>query len=105
MAATPTSLVDTVPTLVAMVRAGLGVGVLGIAGRRARRRTDLAVVDVAHADLVREVAAYWHPTLTATASADALREIVLSAAVPKGAVSTAATSDGRFLLAGPVTRR
>ncbi len=87
VAATAHILVDTVPTLVAMVRAGLGVGVLGSLAAEQVRSDDLAVVEVADPELVREVAAYWYPTLTATAVGRALREIVLGAAVPKGAVS------------------
>lgn len=83
----PHAAVDTVPTLIAMVRAGLGVGVLGSLAAEHAVETDLAVVDVAHADLVREVAAYWHPTLTVTDLGRSLHDIVLSAALPKGATA------------------
>jgi DNA-binding transcriptional LysR family regulator len=82
--------VDTVPALLALVRAGLGVGVLGSLAAENAATADLAVLDVADSDLVREIAAYWYPALTITDVGRSLHDIVLGAALPKGVTTPGA---------------
>ena len=97
--------VDTPQSLVAMARAGAGVGV---ANEVALQHTDtrgLVVLDVADPDFVREVAAYWYEVLVSTEVGRALLQTVLDAPVPRGAEGVARRpGSGRRDESGPSRR-
>jgi DNA-binding transcriptional LysR family regulator len=76
--------VDTPQTLVSLVRAGAGVGVLNAVALQARDLTGLAVVRIDD-DAVREVAAYWSDVLLRTDTGRRLHRAVLEAPLPAGA--------------------
>ncbi|MCW2721579.1 MAG: transcriptional regulator, LysR family [Pseudonocardia sp.] len=84
LAAAPRVTVDNPSTVVAMVREGVGVGVLnGVAVEHADT-TGLATLDIDDPDMVREVAAYWYDVLVTTGVGAALQRTVLQAPVPRG---------------------
>jgi DNA-binding transcriptional LysR family regulator len=91
--ATPTATADCPATVVALVRAGLGVGLLtGVAAWHAAGDGDTVTVPLADAGLVRRVGAYWHDVLAGTGLGRALLREVLAAPPPPGATSPAATA-------------
>jgi DNA-binding transcriptional LysR family regulator len=81
----PRVTVDTPQTVIAMVRAGVGVGVANAVALAHADLDDLVVLDIDDADAVREVAAYWYDVLVSTGVGTALHRTVLDAPVPKGA--------------------
>jgi len=83
----PRVTVDTPQTVLAMVRAGVGVGVVNAVALAHSDTDGLAVLDVDDPDAVREVAAYWYDVLVTTGVGKALHRTVLDAPVPKGAES------------------
>lgn len=83
----PGIVVDTPQTVAAMVRAGVGVGVVNAVAAAGIDAAGLAVLDVDDPDLVREVAAYWYDVLVTTGVGKLLHTAVLEAEVPPGAVA------------------
>ena len=81
----PRVTVDTPQTVLAMVRAGVGVGVVNAVALAHSDIDGLAVLDIDDPDAVREVAAYWYDVLVTTGVGKALHRTVLDAPVPKGA--------------------
>jgi DNA-binding transcriptional LysR family regulator len=78
---------DCPDTVAALVRAGLGVGLLTeVAARAAGAGDGLVTVPLADPDLRRRVAAYWYDVLLGTELGRALHAEVLGAAPPEGAV-------------------
>jgi DNA-binding transcriptional LysR family regulator len=87
LAVQPRACVDTPQTLVAMARAGVGVGVANAVALEHTDTSGLVVVDLDDPDMVREVAAYWYEVLVTTGVGKALLRTVLEAPVPRGAVA------------------
>lgn len=85
IAVRPRATTDTAHTLVALVRAGLGVGLVSSAAVGKSDSDGLAVVGIDDARLFREVAAYWFEVLLATRAGRALHAAVLAAPTPHGA--------------------
>ena len=81
--------VDTVQTMVAMVRAGIGVGVVNAVALGPIDTTGVVTVDLEGADLNREVAVYWYDELLTTDVGRALHRSVLEAPLPTGALPAA----------------
>jgi DNA-binding transcriptional LysR family regulator len=98
--ATPTATADCPATVLALVRAGLGVGLLnGVAARLVVGDGDTVAVPLADAGLVRRVGAYWHDVLAGTDLGRALLREVLATPLPPGAMPLPGTARGG---AGPV---
>ena len=85
LAVQPRVTVDTPQTVLAMVRAGVGVGVVNAVALAHSDLDGLAVADIDDPGAVREVAAYWYDVLVTTGVGTALHRTVLDAPVPKGA--------------------
>jgi DNA-binding transcriptional LysR family regulator len=85
LAVQPRVSVDTPQSLVAMARAGVGVGVANSVALRHTDTHGLVVRDVADPDFVREVAAYWYDVLVSTEVGRALLQTVLDSPLPQGA--------------------
>lgn len=84
--ARPRAPVDTPQTLVGLVRAGLGVGVLNaVAVADLDAAHGLVIVDVGDGGLCREVAAYWYDVLLGSRVGRLLHAAVLDAPTPPGA--------------------
>lgn len=83
----PRAFVDTPQTLVAMCRAGVGIGVANAVALAHLDTTGLQVLDFDDPDMVREVAAYWYAILASTEVGSGLLRSVLAAPVPPGAVA------------------
>jgi DNA-binding transcriptional LysR family regulator len=79
--------VDSVQTMVAMVRRGVGVGMANAVALGPIETSDLAVLDLDDPDLIREVAVYWYDALLSTDAGRALHMSVLEAPVPAGATA------------------
>ena len=95
MVASVAATADCPDTVAALVRAGLGVGLLTeVAARAAGAGDGLVTVPLADPDLRRRVAAYWYDVLLGTELGRALHAEVLGAAPPEGAVSLAADDLG-----------
>lgn len=84
LAAAPRATVDSPQTVVAMVREGVGVGVLNAVAAEHADTTGLVTLDIDDPDMVREVAAYWYDVLVTTEVGTALHRTVLEAPVPPG---------------------
>lgn len=84
--------VDTAQTVVAMVRAGVGVGITNAVALAHTDVTDLVVLDVDDPDLLREVAVYWHDVLATSSVGSILQATVLDAPLPPGATAGPRTS-------------
>lgn len=85
LAVRPRVVVDTPQTLVAMVRAGVGVGVVNAVALENCDTRGLLVHDVADPGFTRAVAAYWYDVLVTTDVGKALLRTVLEAPLPPGA--------------------
>jgi DNA-binding transcriptional LysR family regulator len=85
LAVQPRVTVDTPQTVLAMVRVGVGVGVVNAVALAHSDLDGLAVLDIDDPGAVREVAAYWYDVLVTTGVGTALHRTVLEAPVPKGA--------------------
>jgi DNA-binding transcriptional LysR family regulator len=88
--ATAAATADCPQTVAALVRAGLGVGLLTDVAARGVTGDGLVTVSLADPGLVRRVAAYWSDVLVGTDLGRALLREVLAAAPPPGAVPVAA---------------
>lgn len=89
LAVQPRVMVDTPQTVLAMVRAGVGVGVVNAVALAHSDTTGLVVLDIDDPDAVRDVAAYWYDVLVTTGVGAALHRTVLEAPVPDGAEAVA----------------
>ena len=83
----PTAVVDVPQTLVAMVRAGVGVGVANAVAIDSADTADLVALSLDDAEMIREVAVYWYDALLSTEYGQALQQAVLQAPLPKGAIA------------------
>ena len=83
--AQPRATVDTPQTLLALVRAGVGVGVMNAVALRPLDLSGLVVLDIDDASLEREVAAYWYDAITLGGTGMELHRAVLTASLPSGA--------------------
>jgi DNA-binding transcriptional LysR family regulator len=88
--ATAAATADCPQTVAALVRAGLGVGLLTDVAARGVTGDGLVAVPLAERGLVRRVAAYWSDLLLDTDVGRALLQEVLAAPPPAGAVPFAA---------------
>lgn len=84
LAAAPRAAVDAPQTLVALVRAGLGIGVVNAVALGSVEQAGLAVLDIDDPSLVREVAAYWYDVLTVGGIGMELHRAVVTASPPPG---------------------
>jgi DNA-binding transcriptional LysR family regulator len=87
--------VDSPHTLVALARAGVGVGIVNEVALATLDVTGFAVVDIDDPGLVREVSAYWCDVLLDTRIGRGLHRAVLDAPVPQGAKAACMAPDGR----------
>ncbi len=87
LAGQPRAAVDSPHTVLAMARAGAGVGVLNAVALEAGDTHGLVVLDIDDPRLARDVAAYWYPVLAGIGPAMELHRIVLDAPVPAGAIA------------------
>jgi DNA-binding transcriptional LysR family regulator len=83
-AALAAATVDSPQTVVAMARAGVGVGLLNRVAAEAVRCDGTVAVPLA-VPLERHVAAYWYAALTSSPLGRTLHRVVLAASVPAGA--------------------
>jgi DNA-binding transcriptional LysR family regulator len=81
----PRAVVDTPQTVLAMVRAGVGIGVLNAVALGPLDLSGLVVLDTDDPTLQREVAAYWYDTITLAGSGMELHRAVVTASPPPGA--------------------
>jgi len=88
--ATAAATADCPQTVAALVRAGIGVGLLTDVAARSVVEDGLVAVPLADRGLVRRVAAYWSDVLLDTDVGRALLQEVLAAPLPAGAVPFAA---------------
>jgi DNA-binding transcriptional LysR family regulator len=86
--------VETPQTLVAMVRAGVGVGVANAVAIENVDAAGIIALDVDDPEMVRDVAVYWHDVLLMSEVGHTLQQTVLQAPLPKGAIA-AGRSDWR----------
>lgn len=86
--------VDTPQTLVAMVRAGVGVGVGTTVAIENGDTTGIVTLNLDDPELIREVTVYWHDVLLMSDVGRTLQQTVLQAPLPKGAIA-AGRSDWR----------
>ena len=76
--------VDSPQTLVAMARAGLGVGLVNTLALQICSTEGAVVLDVEGRNMVRDVAAYWYDVLLDTEVGRALHDAVLATPLPAG---------------------
>ena len=99
----PRVTVDSPQTLLSLVRAGGGVGVLNAVALGTLDTGGATILDI-DGDLVRDVAAYWYDVLLDTRIGRRLYRAVLDAPLPPGAMPLAspdgAVTDGRHAEAG-----
>lgn len=74
--------VDAPQTAMAMIRRGVGIGVLNAIALLGCDTTGLTVLDLSDPEMVREVAAYWYDDLLEHQLGRSLHRIVLRAPVP-----------------------
>jgi DNA-binding transcriptional LysR family regulator len=98
--ATAAATADCPQTVAAMVRAGIGVGLLTDVAARSVAEDGLVTVPLADRGLVRRVAAYWSDVLLDTDVGRALLDEVLAAPLPAGAVPFAAAVPAERAAAG-----
>jgi DNA-binding transcriptional LysR family regulator len=80
----PRASVDTPQTLLALVRSGLGVGVINAVALGPLDLSGLAVLDLDDTTLRREVAAYWYDALTTGGAGMELHRTLVAAPPPPG---------------------
>lgn len=85
----PRATVDAPQTLLALVRAGVGVGVLNAVALAPLEKSGLVVLDIDDPSMQREVAAYWYETLTLGGAGMELHRAVVTASPPSGAEPSA----------------
>jgi DNA-binding transcriptional LysR family regulator len=78
----PRAVVDTPQTLIALVRAGVGIGVVNAVALGPFDRTGLSVLD--DPTVRREVVGYWYDALTSGGVGMELQRAVLAASPPPG---------------------
>lgn len=83
---TPRMTVDSVHTLVALVRQGVGVGLANAVSLEAVDTTGLVVLELDDPEMFREVAVYWSDAVLSTEVGRSLHKAVLQAPLPKGAI-------------------
>ena len=89
----PTATADCPGTVAALVRAGIGVGVLtGVAAHRVHVDGETVLVPLAEPGMVRRVSAYWYDALSGTELGRELLREVLAAPGAAGAVPVARAS-------------
>ena len=88
------TVVETPQTLVAMVRAGVGVGVANAVAIENVDAAGIIALNVDDPEMVRDVAVYWHDVLLMSEVGQTLQQTVLQAPLPKGAIA-AGRSDWR----------
>ena len=89
----PTATADCPATVAALVRAGIGVGVLtGVAAHGAHVDGETVLLPLAEPGMVRRVSAYWYDALPGTELGRELLREVLAAPAPAGAVPVARAS-------------
>jgi DNA-binding transcriptional LysR family regulator len=89
----PTATADCPATVGALVRAGIGVGVLtGVAAHGAHVDGETVLLPLAEPGMVRRVSAYWYDALPGTELGRELLREVLAAPAPAGAVPVARAS-------------
>lgn len=84
LAAAPRAAVDVPQTLLALVRAGIGIGVANAVALATADLSGVAVLDIDDPSLAREVAAYWYDVLTVGGLGMELHRAVVTAAPPPG---------------------
>jgi DNA-binding transcriptional LysR family regulator len=84
LAVQPRAAVDTPQTLLALVRAGIGIGVVNAVALGSADLAGLVVLDIDDPSLVREVAAYWYDVLMAGSLGMELHRVVVTASPPPG---------------------
>jgi DNA-binding transcriptional LysR family regulator len=84
LAVQPRAAVDTPQTLLALVRAGIGIGVVNSVALAPADLSGLAVLDIDDPSLAREVAAYWYDVLTTGGIGMELHRAVVTASLPPG---------------------
>lgn len=88
--AAATATADSAATVAALVRAGIGVGLLTSVAASGVTGGDLVAVPLADTGLVRRVGAYWYDVLLDTDLGRRLLDAVLAEPAPPGAVPLAA---------------
>ena len=88
------TVVATPQTLVAMVRAGVGIGIGNAVGIESTDTAGIVALDFDDPGLVRDVSLYWHDVLLMSEVGRTLQQTVLQAPLPKGAIA-AGRSDWR----------
>jgi DNA-binding transcriptional LysR family regulator len=83
----PRAVVDTPQTLLALVRAGVGIGVLNAVALGPLDLTGLVVLDLDDPSLQREIATYWYDAVTMGGAGMELHRAVVTAPLPAGAQS------------------
>ncbi len=81
----PRATVDTPQTLLELVRAGLGVGVLNAVALGPLDLTGLVVLDIDDPSLEREVATYWYDAIALGGTGMELHRALIAAPRPSGA--------------------
>jgi DNA-binding transcriptional LysR family regulator len=94
VAVAPRATTDSLQMLVALVRAGVGVGVVSSVAVADLDVTGLAVLDVDEPALANDVAAYWDEALPQTRLGRRLHRAVTGAPVPEGALPVERASQG-----------
>ena len=110
--AAATATADNAATVAALVRAGLGVGLLTSVAASGVTGGDLVTVPLADTGLVRRVGAYWYDVLLDTDLGRRLLDAVLAEPAPPGAVPLAPhggpagsdVHDGPVVIGGPVVQ-
>lgn len=103
--ATATATADSAATVAALVRSGLGVGLLtSVAATGVTSREDLVAVPLSDTGLVRRVGAYWYDVLLDTDLGERLLDAVLAEPAPPGAVPVGPEPGGPALAQGPAAR-
>lgn len=87
LAVRPRAVVGSAHTLLALVRAGAGVGLVNAVALGGADAAGLVVLDTDSPPLERRVAAYWHDGLVTGGPAMELHRIVLAAGAPSGATA------------------
>jgi len=88
------TVVETPQTLVAMVRAGVGVGVANAVAIENVDTAGIIALNLDDPEMIRDVAVYWHDVLLMSEVGHTLQQTVLQAPLPKGAIA-AGRSDWR----------
>jgi DNA-binding transcriptional LysR family regulator len=81
----PRAVVDTPQTMIALVRAGVGVGVVNAVALGPLDLSGLAVLDIDEPTVRRDVVGYWYDALTSGGVGMELQRAILDAPLPPGA--------------------